>query len=502
MTATHARRSSTPRRRSTVTAQERHSAHNYHPLPVVVAEAEGAWVTDVDGRRYLDCLAGYSALNFGHRHPALVAAAHRAARPAHAHQPGVRQRPVRRRSARALAELCGKEHGAADEHRRRGGRDGDQGGPQVGLRGARGAGRPGAHRGRGGRVPRPHHHDRRLLDRPGRPGGFGPFTPGFDVVPTATPTRSRRDRPGHGGRAARADPGRGRGGRAAAGLPGRGPADLRPTQRAVHRRRGAVGPRPHRGTCSPRPRGRRRRRLPAGQGAGRRHRAGVGGGRGRRRARGAAPRPARQDLRRQPAGLRGRQRGGRPAGRSGRARPRPVGLGRVLAAGSTSWWGTASSRFARRALGGDRRRPPAGQRPRRVQRRWPAAACWPRTPTARRSASSPPLVATADELALAVDALAAVLTDLRCLPPGVHDADGVRSPSRVTTQDSRSMGASPAFAAVCAAYRCGSASVRESDVAHPGGGRGQVRNGRLSGPASESSSGRRAPNRGSASAPR
>jgi ornithine--oxo-acid transaminase len=56
---------------------ERHSAHNYHPLPVVVASAEGAWATDVDGRRYLDCLAGYSALNFGHRHPALVAAAHR-----------------------------------------------------------------------------------------------------------------------------------------------------------------------------------------------------------------------------------------------------------------------------------------------------------------------------------------------------------------------------------------------------------------------------------------
>ncbi|MEJ3654837.1 ornithine--oxo-acid transaminase [Actinomycetes bacterium KLBMP 9759] len=54
-----------------------HSAHNYHPLPVVVAEAEGVWVTDVEGRRYLDCLAGYSALNFGHRHPALVAAAHR-----------------------------------------------------------------------------------------------------------------------------------------------------------------------------------------------------------------------------------------------------------------------------------------------------------------------------------------------------------------------------------------------------------------------------------------
>lgn len=49
-------------------------AHNYHPLPVVIAEAEGAWVTDVEGRRYLDFLSGYSALNFGHRHPALIAA--------------------------------------------------------------------------------------------------------------------------------------------------------------------------------------------------------------------------------------------------------------------------------------------------------------------------------------------------------------------------------------------------------------------------------------------
>src|SRR3954471_16607224 len=55
---------------------ERYTAHNYHPLPVVIAEADGAWVTDVDGRRYLDFLAGYSALNFGHRHPELIAAAH------------------------------------------------------------------------------------------------------------------------------------------------------------------------------------------------------------------------------------------------------------------------------------------------------------------------------------------------------------------------------------------------------------------------------------------
>lgn len=56
---------------------EEFGAHNYHPLPVVVAEAHGAWVVDVDGRRYLDCLAAYSAVNFGHGHPALVDAAKR-----------------------------------------------------------------------------------------------------------------------------------------------------------------------------------------------------------------------------------------------------------------------------------------------------------------------------------------------------------------------------------------------------------------------------------------
>jgi ornithine--oxo-acid transaminase len=56
---------------------EQHSAHNYHPLPIVIAEAEGAWVTDVEGRRYLDLLAAYSAVNFGHGNPRLLAAARR-----------------------------------------------------------------------------------------------------------------------------------------------------------------------------------------------------------------------------------------------------------------------------------------------------------------------------------------------------------------------------------------------------------------------------------------
>ncbi|MER6223717.1 ornithine--oxo-acid transaminase [Streptomyces sp. 900105755] len=58
-----------------VAAADAHSAHTYDPLPVVIATADGAWMTDVEGRRYLDFLAGYSALNFGHGHPRLVAAA-------------------------------------------------------------------------------------------------------------------------------------------------------------------------------------------------------------------------------------------------------------------------------------------------------------------------------------------------------------------------------------------------------------------------------------------
>jgi ornithine--oxo-acid transaminase len=58
-----------------IALDERWSTHNYHPLPVVITEADGAWVTDVRGRRYLDFLAGYSALNFGHRHPDLIRAA-------------------------------------------------------------------------------------------------------------------------------------------------------------------------------------------------------------------------------------------------------------------------------------------------------------------------------------------------------------------------------------------------------------------------------------------
>ena len=59
---------------SIIAAEEQFGAHNYHPLDVVVQRAEGVWLYDVDGKRYLDCLSAYSAVNQGHRHPRIVKA--------------------------------------------------------------------------------------------------------------------------------------------------------------------------------------------------------------------------------------------------------------------------------------------------------------------------------------------------------------------------------------------------------------------------------------------
>ena len=52
--------------------EEKFGAHNYHPLDVVIEKAEGVWVYDVEGNKYLDCLAAYSAVNQGHCHPRIV----------------------------------------------------------------------------------------------------------------------------------------------------------------------------------------------------------------------------------------------------------------------------------------------------------------------------------------------------------------------------------------------------------------------------------------------
>ena len=59
-----------------VSLENEFGAHNYHPLDVVIERAEGVWVYDVDGKRYLDCLAAYSAVNQGHCHPRIIATLH------------------------------------------------------------------------------------------------------------------------------------------------------------------------------------------------------------------------------------------------------------------------------------------------------------------------------------------------------------------------------------------------------------------------------------------
>ena len=64
----------TSKSQSFIAAEEQFSAHNYHPLDVVVERAEGVWLYDVGGKRYMDCLSAYSAVNQGHRHPRIVKA--------------------------------------------------------------------------------------------------------------------------------------------------------------------------------------------------------------------------------------------------------------------------------------------------------------------------------------------------------------------------------------------------------------------------------------------
>ncbi|MCV7236722.1 ornithine--oxo-acid transaminase [Mycolicibacterium celeriflavum] len=91
-----------------ITIDDRYVAHNYSPLPVVAASADGAWITDVEGRRYLDCLAAYSAVNFGHRNPEITEVAHAqldtvtlVSRAFHSDRLGS--------LCSALADLCGKD---------------------------------------------------------------------------------------------------------------------------------------------------------------------------------------------------------------------------------------------------------------------------------------------------------------------------------------------------------------------------------------------------------
>ncbi len=63
-----------PQTQDFIELEDRYGAHNYHPLDVVIERAEGIWVYDVEGNRYLDCLASYSAVNQGHCHPKILKA--------------------------------------------------------------------------------------------------------------------------------------------------------------------------------------------------------------------------------------------------------------------------------------------------------------------------------------------------------------------------------------------------------------------------------------------
>ena len=94
--------------RSLLELEDRWGAHNYHPPPVVVSNARGPWVYDVEGRRYLDCLSAYSAVNQGHCHPRILRAlreqAERVTLTSRAYRND--QLPL---FCRELADLCGME---------------------------------------------------------------------------------------------------------------------------------------------------------------------------------------------------------------------------------------------------------------------------------------------------------------------------------------------------------------------------------------------------------
>src|SRR3954463_6604745 len=165
-----------------IAAEERFGAHNYHPLPVVIARGEGVWVEDVDGARYFDALSAYSALNFGHRHPALIAAAER-----QLGRPPLRSRAFHNDQlgdfCRALAELCAKDRVLPMN-------TGAEAG-ETAVKTARkwGYERKGVAAGRARIVVcSGNFHGRTTTivsfsDDPLARDGFAPFTPGFDLIP-------------------------------------------------------------------------------------------------------------------------------------------------------------------------------------------------------------------------------------------------------------------------------------------------------------------------------
>ena len=259
-----------------IAAAEARSAHNYHPLPVVVASADGAWMTDADGRRYLDMLAGYSALNFGHRNQRLIDAAK-----AQLDRVTLTSRAFHHDRfgdfCEQLAELCGMEMVLPMNTGAEAVETAVKTARKWGYRVKGVPRRPGEDHRRGQQLPRPHDDDRLLLHRRGGPRRLRPVHARLRDRPLRRSRRdggrARRARREHGGRAAGADPGRGGRAGAAGRLPrGRSGGDPG-AERAHDRGRDPVRSGTYGRDLRVRARGRRPRHVRAGQGAGRRCRA-------------------------------------------------------------------------------------------------------------------------------------------------------------------------------------------------------------------------------------
>lgn len=165
-----------------IALDDAYAAHNYSPLPVVAASAGGAWIVDVEGRRYLDCLAAYSAVNFGHHNDEIIAAAHRqldeltlVSRAFHSDRLG----PF----CAALAQLCAKDmvlpmNSGAEA-------------VESGIKVARkwGTDVKGVPEGSANIIVAANNFHGRTITivsfstDPSARGGFGPFTPGFRTTP-------------------------------------------------------------------------------------------------------------------------------------------------------------------------------------------------------------------------------------------------------------------------------------------------------------------------------
>ena len=242
-------------------------------------------------------------------------------------------------------------------------------------------------------------------------GGFGPFVPGFSVVPfgdadalEAAITPEHRRLPG------RADPGRGRRHHPAGRLLRRASRELcTRARRHPDPRRDPDRPRPHRQAAGRGARGHRGRRDADRQGARRRLLPGLGGALEHRGAGRAEARPARLDLRRQPARLRRRPRGAEGAGRGGPGRA--LGRARRLLQGRPRGDPLEPRARGPRPRPDARRRAPRATpaRPGRWSRRCASAASSPRRPTARPSASPRRSSSSAREIDWALERIAAVL---------------------------------------------------------------------------------------------